>query len=120
MALSTNEYSLSNLDVESLRRLDQQSFHLFAESMCSDARGQIYNLPPLACISLPHDHWPNHLFIVLVIRGEIEALVRERTLHLRPLSQLVILPSVPCTLSAPSAAAIEVISFLSAPPRSGP
>ena len=120
MALSTDEYSLSNLDEESLRRQDQSSFHLFAEGKHSDVRGQIYNLLPDAGLSLPHDRWPNHLFIVLVVRGGIEASVRETTLHLRPLSQLVILPGVSCSLRATSAVAIEVISFLSASPRAEP
>ena len=120
MALSKNEYSLSNLDEESLRRHDQPSFHLFAEGAHSDARGQIHNLPIDARLSLPHDRWPNHIFIVLVVRGEVEALVRGDTLQLRPMSQLVILPGVPCTLSAISAAAVELISFTSFPPRSDP
>ena len=120
MALSTDEYSFFNLDEESLRRQDQSSFHLFAEGRHSDARGQVYNLPPDTRLSLPHDRQPNHLFIVLVVRGELEASVRETTLHLRPLSQLLILPGVACTVHATSPVAIEVISFLSASPRSEP
>jgi hypothetical protein len=119
MVLSTGEYSISNLDEESFRRQDQPSFHVFAEGMHSDARGQIYNLPPDACLSLPHEKQPSHLFIVLVVRGELAALVRGEALHLRPLSQLVILPGVPCTLSATSTVTLELISFMSVPPRPG-
>ena len=61
-----------------------------------------------------------HVFIVLVVRGELEVSLRQTTLHLRPLSQLVILPGVACTLNARSAVAIQVISFLSAPPNYEP
>ena len=105
------------LDDEAAARSDQPSFHVFAEGMHSDVRGQIYNLTEGGELALPHDRWPRHLFVVIGISGSVDAEMANRAVGLRPLSQLVILPGVPCRLTARSAAAVEVISLLSSPPE---
>ena len=117
MMLSTDRYSFVQLDEEAARRRDQPSFHWFAEGQHSDLRGQVYNLADGAELILPHDRWPQHLFIVVGITGAVEAQLDDRVLAVRAQSHLMLLPGTPCTLRARSAASIELISLLSQPPR---
>ena len=118
MVISTDRYSFVQLDEEAARRRDQPSFHWFAEGQHSDVRGQVYNLAAGGELKLPHDRWPQHLFIVVGIDGTAEAQLDDRAVALRAQSHLVVLPRTPCTLRATSAASIELISLLSQPPRS--
>lgn len=97
-------------------RGDERSFQIFAESMCSDVRGQIFNLTSGDSLSLWTEQWPRHLFIILVIHGELTAAMEGGTVHLRQLSQLVVLPNLPCELQALSNTTIEIISLLSQEP----
>jgi hypothetical protein len=60
--------------------------------------------------------WPHHVFILLVVAGEVEATLPPESLLLLPFSQLVVLPGTPCTLHARTPSTIEVISFRSSPP----
>ena len=117
MGISSEKYWVIQLDEEATRRGDQRSFHVFAEGEHSDARGQIYNLEEGSELSLPHDRWPHHLFIVLGIHGTVDAHVGSDVLPLRAQSQMVILPGTACKLTARASAAIELISLLSMPPR---
>ena len=115
MGAPSDKYWRTQLDDEALRRRDQPSFHAFAEGMHSDVRGQIRNLPARAEFALPSDSCPQHVFILIGLRGEIEARLAGDTVNLRLLSQLVVLPGVSCQLVATSDAAVEVISFLATP-----
>ena len=63
----------SQLDRIARQRFDQRSFHAFAEGMHSDARGQIFNLRAGERLPLWTDQWPDHLFIVLMISGDVDA-----------------------------------------------
>jgi hypothetical protein len=114
---SSDKYWVTQLDEEATRRQDQGSFHVFAEGEHSDVRGQIYNLADGGEVVLPHDHWPRHLFVVIGIHETVDAHIEDAVFRLRAHSQLVVLPGTPCKLSANLAAAIEVISLLSTPPR---
>lgn len=113
MASGDNRHWVANLDDEAERRRDQASFHVFAEGEHSDSRGQLYNLMAGHSLGLPHDRWPDHVFIILGIRGDLEAIVEDTTIGVRPLSQLVVLPGVACTLLAVSDASVELVSFRS-------
>jgi hypothetical protein len=117
VVISTEKYSFAQLDEEASGRRDQRSFHVFAEGQHSDVRGQIFNLDKGGEISLPHDRWPHQLFVVVGIDGSVDADVDGRTFAMGPHSQLVVLPGTPCKLTARSAAAVELISLLSMPPR---
>ena len=116
MAGTAIKYWTVQLDDAAERNPDRTSFHVFAEGMHSDVRGQIHNFSAASEFSLPHELWPNHLFIVIGIIGEVEVRLPDKTLELRPLSQLVVVPSTPCTLTAKSAASVEIISLLSMRP----
>lgn len=118
MGISGDKFWVTQLDEEATRRGDQKSFHVFAEGAHADVRGQIYNLEQGGELSLPHDRWPRHLFIVLGIQGTVDAHIEGQVLTLRAQSQLVLQPGTPCKLLARSPAAIELISLLSTPPRS--
>lgn len=102
-----------NLDEESAARRQPGAVPVLALPVHSDLRGQIYNLAAGADLTIPHEKWPLHLFIVIGVAGAIDAEVGGRKVSLRALSQLVILPGVPCRLTATSAAAFEVISLRS-------
>jgi len=115
--MSSEKCWVTQLDEEAIRRGDQRSFHAFAEGEHSDVRGQIYNLDEGSELALPSDSWPQHLFIVLGIHGTVDAYVGRDVFHLKAQSQMVILPGTLCKLTARSAAAIELISLLSTPPR---
>jgi|SRR5579871_535853 len=114
--MSTESYWFSQLDQEAARRRDQRSFHVFAEGQHSDVRGQIYNFDAGRELVLPHDRWPQHLFVVVGIEGSVDADIGGRTFAMRPHSQLVVLPGTPCKLTARSQAAVELISLLSTAP----
>ena len=115
--MSTEKYWFAQLDQTASQRRDQPSFHVFAEGQHSDVRGQIFNLPAGGALALPAEQWAHHLFVVIGIEGAVDAEIEGRTFSMGPHSQLVVLPGTPCTLTARSAAAIEVISLLSMPPR---
>ena len=115
--MSTETYWFSQLDQEAGRRRDQRSFHVFAEGQHSDVRGQIYNFDAGGALVLPHDRWPQHLFVVIGIEGAFDADIEGRIFVMGPHSQLVVLPGTPCKLTARSLAAVELISLLSTPPR---
>jgi hypothetical protein len=117
MGRSTDKYWYVQLDEEASGRRDQESFHVFAEGQHSDVRGQIYNLANGGELTLPHDRWPQHVFIVIGIRGEVEAVVEGEVFPLRAQSQLVVMPGTPCQLVARGGGAVELISLLSMPPR---
>jgi hypothetical protein len=117
MVTGDDKHWVADLDDEALRRRDQASFHVFAEGEHSDVRGQLYNLEAGGSLPLPCDRWPDHVFIVLGVRGNLQAAVASTTVGVRPLSQIVVLPGVACTLSALSDATVEIVSFLSTCPR---
>jgi len=116
VVISTEKYLFAQLDQEASTRRDQRSFHVFAEGQHSDVRGQIFNLDEGGAVALPHDRWPHQLFVVVGLQGSVDAEIEGRTLSMGPFSQLVVLPGTPCTLTARSTAAIELISLLSMPP----
>ncbi len=113
MIHSSDEHWYAQLDEEAARRSDQRSFHVFAEGAHADVRGQLHQITADSPLSLPSAAWPRHLFIVLGVRGMATAHVRERTVELRPLSQLVVLPGVPCRIETVDGASVEVVSLLS-------
>jgi len=116
MASSGEGFWFTQLDAEAARRCDQRSFHAFAEGMHSDVRGQVLTLNAGDSHLLPDDRWPKHVFVILGLSGTVDATLAGRDFVLRTLSQLVVLPGVPCELRARSDAAVELISFLSTPP----
>lgn len=118
MITSTDDYWFAQLDDESAARRDQRSFHVFAEGCHSDVRGQIFQVTASSPVTLWTDAWPHHLFLVLGVSGEATAELPDRTVLLRPLSQLVVLPGVSCRIASTDGACIQVISLLSAPPTS--
>jgi hypothetical protein len=67
-------------------------------------------------LTLPHDRWPKHVFIVIGIRGTLDALVEGKVFEIRAQTQLVLVPGTPCRLVARGEGAIELISLLSMPP----
>ena len=109
------EYWATQLD-DVAREDDRPSFHVFAEGMHSDVRGEIFALTEEAPLSLPHIQWPHHLFIVIGISGKAEARFAGRMLEVRPFSQLVVLPGVACQLRGAPTCSIELISLLSMRP----
>jgi hypothetical protein len=118
MVSGDDKHWAADLDDEAIRRRGQTSFHVFAEGKHSDVRGQLYNLEAGSSLVLPSDRWQHHIFIVLGVRGNLQAVIASTTINVRPLSQVVVLPGVSCTLSALSDAAIELISFRSTGARS--
>jgi hypothetical protein len=112
------EFWHSQLDALARQRFDQRSFHAFAEGMHSDARGQIFNLRAGDSLPLWTDQWPHHLFIVLMISGDIDVAFVSESVELRELSQLVVLPGTGCTLSAKTDSSFEILSFHSQAPSS--
>lgn len=116
MATHTDEYWYVALHEEAARRRDQPSFHVFAEGMHSDVRGQIFNLPSGAVYRLPSQAWPRHVFIVIAVAGQLEARFPSASQRLQALSQVVIVPGQSCELTATTDATFEVISFYSEPP----
>jgi hypothetical protein len=114
---STGKFWWIQLDEEAAARPDQPSFHAFAEGMHSDVRGEVITLPAGSNFDLPHDRWPRHLSIVIGIEGVLDAEIGGRTIGLRALSQLVVLPGVPCRLKAATpVTTIEWISLISMSP----
>jgi hypothetical protein len=113
VVISENGFCWVQLDDEVTARRDQASFHVFAEGAHSDIRGQIYNLAEGGQLTIPHERWPLHLFLVIGITGSVDAEIGRRTVPLRPLSQLLILPGMPCRLTARSKASLEVVSLRS-------
>lgn len=113
MVISGEGFWWAQLDEEASGRHDQGSFHVFAEAAHSDLRGRIYNLAEGGHLTIPHDRWPGHLFVVMGIAGTLDAEIGRRTVPLRALSQLVVLPGVPCRLTARSNASLEVLSLRS-------
>jgi len=118
MVTADDKYWVANLDDEATSRHDQPSFHVFAEGQHSDVRGQVYNLAAGASLALPHDGWPHHVFVILGVRGNLRARIAQAVVDVRPLSQVVVLPRIPCTLTAVTDASLELMSFLSRPPPS--
>lgn len=116
MATAADGYWFADLADEAVRRRDQPSFHLFAEGTHSDARGQVINLDAGASYELPVTKMPQHLFVLIGLVGTLEAVLPDARLAVRPLSQLVVLPRVQCTLTASSNASFEVLSFLTSAP----
>ena len=113
MTIAETGFYWAQLDEEAAARRDQKSFHVFAEGAHSDVRGQIYNLEAGGELTIPHERWPQHLFLLTGISGALEAEIGHRAVPLRPLSQLVILPGVPCRLTAGSPASLQVVSLRS-------
>lgn len=113
---STDKFWWIQLDEEAAARPDQPSFHAFAEGMHSDVRGVVITLACGGNFDLPHDRWPRHISIVIAIEGALDAEIDGRTIALRALSQLVVLPGVPCRLTATSVATVEWISLISMSP----
>jgi hypothetical protein len=111
--ISDKRFWCVNLDEEAAARREPGAVPVFAAPAHSDLRGQIYNLAAGADLTIPHEKWPLHLFLVIGISGSVEAEIGQRKLPLGPHSQLVILPGVPCRLQASSAAAFELISLRS-------
>jgi hypothetical protein len=67
------------------------------------------------------EKWPRHVFVILVIRGCVDASLPSGTVPMREMSQLVVLPGTPCELHAVTDASIQIISLLSmAPPAAVP
>lgn len=114
MISCTDDHWFAQLDDESAARHDQRSFHVFAEGRHSDVRGQIFRVTVSSPVTLWTHDWPQHLFLVLGVSGEATAELPDRTVPLRALSQLVVLPGVPCRIVSTDAACIEIISLLSA------
>lgn len=111
----------AQLDDVAATRADQPSFHVFAEGMHSDLRGQIFRLAAHERMPVWTAKWPRHVFVVLVICGSVRADLASGTLPMREMSQLVVLPGTPCELHAVTDASIQIISFLSmAPPAALP
>ena len=115
--VSNNRYWITDLVKEVEDASDRSSFHVFAENMHSDVRGQIYKLSAGETLPLWTSQWPSHLFIVLVIRGELDAFLDEGIVGLKELNQLVVLPGSNCELHATADASIEIISMLSQEPK---
>ncbi len=113
MIIAETGFYWAQLDEEAAARRDQGSFHVFAEGAHSDVRGQVYNLKEGGQLTIPHESWPRHLFLLTGISGSLEAEIGRRMVPLRPLSQLVILPGVPCRLTAGSPASLQVVSLRS-------
>lgn len=111
------QYWITDLVKVSEDRFDQSSFHIFAEGMHSDVRGQIFNFSCGESFPLWTSQWPTHLFIIIVIRGELEASLDEGIVQLKELDQLVVLPKSSCDLHAIKDTSIEIISLLSQKPK---
>jgi len=116
LIVSTDKFTWGQLDAEASSRREQPSFHIFAEGAHSDVRGQIYNLGAGEMLSLPHDRWPRHVFVLTGLAGTADVEVAGRTLSLVALSQLLVLPGVPCRVKAHSGASFQLLSFLSTTP----
>jgi hypothetical protein len=115
MIVSDDKFCWVQLDDEALARSDQRSFHVCAEGKLSDFRTQIYNLRAGDSVDAPSVRWPNHLSVIVCINGLVDAKLPDRTIELRRLSQLVVLPGVACTLTARGDAALDLMSFNTAP-----
>ena len=113
MVITEKGFWWAQLDDEASAHSGPASLSVFAEATHSDVRGQIYNLAEGADLTIPHERWPFHLFLVLGISGSVEVEIGRRTLALRAQTQLLVLPGVPCRLKATSKAAFEVISLRS-------
>lgn len=120
MVLSDEQSWWVQLDEEASSRIDQGSFHICAEGMLSDFRAQIFNLHAGESVPVVNTHWPHHMSIVICITGSIEAKLPNRSFQMRQLSQLVVLPGISCVLTAHEDSALEMMSFLSAPPIANP
>jgi hypothetical protein len=111
----------AQLDDVAAARADQTSFHVFAEGTHSDLRGQIFRLAAHERMPVWTAKWPRHVFVILAIRGSVDASLPSGTIPMREMSQLVVLPGTPCELHAVSDASIQIISLLStAPPAAVP
>ena len=115
MVVSDEKFWWVQLDEEASARSDQSSFHICAEGALSDFRAQIYNLRAGDSVDAPTVRWPNHLCVIVCISGRVDATLPDRSIELRPLSQLVVLPGVACTLTARGDAALDLMSFNTAP-----
>ena len=109
---SDDTFWWAQLDDVAADRADKPSFHVFAEGRHSDVRGQVLNLDAGDSQNLPLRGLPHHFLIVLGIAGSVTAEVSGRQLEIGPLSQLVVLPDVPCRLTATTRASLELLSFL--------
>jgi hypothetical protein len=103
----------TQLDEVAASRADQRSFHVFAEGAHSDVRGQVFNLPAGDTLRVWSSEWPEHCFVVLCISGTVDANLADRVVAMRPLSQLVVLPTAACELRATADVSLEIISFRS-------
>lgn len=111
----------AQLDDVAAARADQTSFHVFAEGTHSDLRGQIFRLVAHERMPVWTAKWSRHVFVILVIRGSVDASLPSGTVPMREMSQLVVLPGTPCELHAVTDASIQIISLLStAPPAAVP
>jgi hypothetical protein len=118
MIVSDEKFCWTQLDEQAISRSDQHSFHICAEGMLSDFRAQIYNLRAGESFVVPSAPWPSHLSIIVCISGVVDVALPDRKLELQQLTQLIVLLGVICTLTARRDSAIEVMSFLTAPPQS--
>ena len=109
----------TQLDAVAAARADQPSFHVFAEGMHSDLRGQVLSLAADERIPVWTAKWPHHVFVVLAIRGSVRASLPSGTVPMREMSQLVVLPGTTCELHAVTDASIQIISFLAMAPPAG-
>jgi hypothetical protein len=113
VVISEKGFWWAQLDDEARAHHTRGSLAVFTEAAHSDVRGQIYNLAEGGDLTIPHERWPFHLFLVIGIDGSVDAEVGGRTLPLRGHAQLLVLPGVPCRLLARSNASFEVISLRS-------
>lgn len=107
--ISDDQFAWVQLDTEAASRRDQRSFHIFAEPH-GDVRGEIFNLREGDVFS-PADELSERVLVLTGLSGTVEARLAERTLHLGPLSQLLVLPGVAVQLRALGDASIQVISM---------
>lgn len=108
--ISDAQFTWVQLDAAAHARRDQSSFHVLAEGMHADLRAQIYSLAAGDRFDVPSDRWPLHAFLLTGLTGTIDVTVAHRALVLRQLSQLLILPGVPCALTARSEASVQIVS----------
>ena len=116
MVVSDEKFWWVQLTQEASARSDQSSFHICAEGALSDFRAQIYNLRAGDSVDAPTVRWPNHLCVIVCISGRVDATLPDRSIGFAaPLAVGSVLPGVACTLTARGDAALDLMSFNTAP-----
>jgi hypothetical protein len=114
MADSTDQYTLIQLDAESRRRWDQQSFHFLSEQ---EVRGQVLNLRS----GDRYQREATALATLLTgISGRVQVEACGRQFDLVPLTQLFLGPEVPYVLSAPAESSCALFTLPTAGSDSWP